>query len=396
MDFAFDRDQLAWLEEIRAFLRVHLTAELVHEGKTRGFDHGLEPPGPELIRFRAEVAKQGWSTLTWPVEFGGLARSPIYQHILVNEFEFWGAPRIGLEFTSIAPMIIRFGTAENKADLLPRIASGELTFALGYSEPNAGTDLASLRTRAELDGDTWVINGQKAWNSTAHSSNHEWLCVRTDPIAPKHKGLSVIVVPLDAPGIEVRPLQTWADTRTNEVFFTDVRVPKSNLIGEVNQAWSYITGALALERAAMASSGDLRRLLAELVSACRAPLPDGRRPIDDAVVRRGLAGLEADVEVAVLMGRRGASLLESGEVPLVEVTAEKVFGSELRQRMADLGTRVFGLYGLLGTGEPAAVADGEFEHMYRHAPVWRFGGGASEVLRDTIAQRGHGMPRPGR
>ncbi|HEX5206080.1 MAG TPA: acyl-CoA dehydrogenase family protein [Actinoplanes sp.] len=392
MEFELDDDQRAWREEVRAFLAENFSPELLTLRKERGY----ESNDGVLLDFRRKVGEKGWFGLNWPKEYGGLALGPIYQHILVNEFEYWGAPGPDLTVTSVAPMIMRNGTEINKQEWLPPIARGEITCAVGYSEPNAGTDLASLRTKAELDGDEWVINGQKIWNSQAHVASHEWLCVRTDPEAPKHRGISVIMVPIDTPGIEIRPLITWDGFRTNETFFTDVRVPRTNLIGEVNRGWQYITGALDLERGALTNAGDLRRAVDEIIEASRLVRSDGTRPMDNPDVRRRIAQLEADVDVAVLMGMEAASLLETGGIPTVAVTAEKIFSSELRQRIADLGTQMLGLDGVLSGSDPFAVPGGGFEKLYRSAPLLRFGGGANEVLRDVIAQRGHGMPGYGR
>jgi 3-oxocholest-4-en-26-oyl-CoA dehydrogenase alpha subunit len=392
MDFELDSDQRAWRDEVRAFLRENVTADLVRERAERGFEH----PGGHLAAFRKKVGEKGWWGLNWPTEYGGLGLGPVYQHILVNEFEYWGVPGPDLTVTSVAPMIMRYGTQQNKEEFLPQIARGELSVAVGYSEPNAGTDLASLKTRADLDGDEWVINGQKIWNSLAHMATHEWLCVRTDADAPKHRGISVIMVPINSPGIEVRPLITWDDFRTNETFFTDVRVPKTNLIGEVNRGWQYITGALDLERGALTNAGDLRRAVDEVIAAARVTLSDGSRPLDNPDVRRKIAQLDADVEVCVLMSLEAASLLESGQIPTSAVTEEKIISSELRQRIADVGTQMLGLQGVLLRDSEYAVPGGGFEKLYRSAPLLRFGGGANEVLRDVIAQRGHGMPTYGR
>ena len=392
MDFELDSDQRAWRDEVRAFLRENVTEGLVRERAERGFEH----PGGHLASFKKKVGEKGWWGLNWPTEYGGLGLGPVYQHILVNEFEYWGVPGPDLTVTSVAPMIMRYGTQGNKEEFLPQIARGDLSVAVGYSEPNAGTDLASLKTRADLDGDEWVINGQKIWNSLAHMATHEGLCVRTDQKAPKHRGISVIMVPIDSPGIEVRPLITWDDFRTNETFFTDVRVPRTNLIGEVNRGWQYITGALDLERGALTNAGDLRRAVDEVIAAARVTLSDGSRPLDNPDVRRKIAQLDADVEVCVLMSLEAASLLESGQIPTSAVTEEKIISSELRQRIADVGTQMLGLQGLLARDSEYAVPGGGFEKLYRSAPLLRFGGGANEVLRDVIAQRGHGMPTYGR
>ncbi|MFT4082137.1 MAG: acyl-CoA dehydrogenase family protein [Nocardioides sp.] len=396
MEFELDVEQEAWLEEVRAFLREHVTPELRRELA----EHDLEFPDGEVAAFRRKLGERGWFGLNWPTEYGGLGLGPIHQHLLVSEFEYWGVPAPDLTVTSVAPMIMRHGTERNKAEFLPPIARGEMVCAVGYSEPGAGTDLAALRTRAVLEGDAetgeWVINGAKIWNSGAQRSTHEWLCVRTDPDAPRHRGISVIIVPIDAPGVTVRPLIAWSGYRTNEVFFDDVRVPAGNLIGEVNQGWRYITGALDLERGALTNSGDLRRAVDDLLTLVREPREDGRVPAEDPEVRHRLAGLDADVEAARLMGYEAASLLEEGVIPSIEVSVEKIFTSELRQRIATVALDLLGPAGLLAHRSPGAPGEGRFERLYRSAPLLRFGAGTNEVLRDVIAQRGHRMPSYGR
>ncbi|CAM3274233.1 acyl-CoA dehydrogenase [Mycobacterium intermedium] len=392
MDFELDTGQREWLSEVREFLRQNATPAL----KAEIAAHGLEYPDGEVAAFRRKIGERGWFGLNWPTEYGGLGLTAMHQHLLMSEFEYAGVPGPDLTVTSVAPMIMRHGTEQNKKEFLPPIARGELVCAVGYSEPNAGTDLASLRTRAVRDGDEWVINGSKIWNSGAQRCTHEWLCVRTDPEARRHRGISVLMVPIDSPGIEIRPLYAWSGYRTNETFFNDVRVPVTNLIGEVNKGWTYITGALDLERGALTNAGDLRRALNELIALAAVPLRDGAVPGDDPVFRRRLAQADADVEVATLMGYEAASLLDGGSIPSVEVSVEKIFTSELRQRIADLAIDLLGPDGLMAHRAPAAPGDGFFERLYRVSPLMRFGGGTNEVLRDVIAQRGHGMPSYGR
>lgn len=392
MEFELDDEQRAWLAEVRQFLRDNVTPAL----RAEMAEHDLEFQGGELTAFRRKIGERGWFGLNWPREYGGLGLTAMHQHLLMSEFEYWGVPGPDLTVTSVAPMIMRHGTEQNKAEFLPPIAKGEIVCAVGYSEPSAGTDLASLRTRAVRDGDEWVINGSKIWNSGAQRCTHEWLCVRTDPDAKKHRGISVIMVPVDSPGVEVRPLYAWSGYRTNETFFRDVQVPAGNLIGEVNKGWTYITGALDLERGALTNAGDLRRALDELVSLAGRPLRDGSVPAHQPAFRRRLAQAEADVEAAKLMGYEAASLLDSGQIPSVEVSVEKIFTSELRQRIADLALDLLGPDGLLAHRSAAAPLGGFFERLYRVSPLMRFGGGANEVLRDVIAQRGYGMPSYGR
>ncbi|GLP74582.1 acyl-CoA dehydrogenase [Mycobacterium antarcticum] len=392
MDVGLNRAQREWVDEVRAFLYDNVSPALEAEFA----EHGLELLGGEVSAFRRRVGEKGWFGVSWPTEYGGLGLDAMHQHLLMREFEYRGVPGPDLTVTSVAPMIIRHGTEQNKQEFLAPIAKGEIICAVGYSEPDAGTDLASLRTRAVRDGDHWVINGSKIWNSGAQRSTHEWLCVRTDPDAPRHRGISVIIVPLDCPGIEVRPLTAWSGYRTNEVFFRDVRVPAANLIGQENRGWTYITGALDLERGALTNAGDLRRALDDLQRLARQPRRDGSVPTDTPAFGRRLAQAEADVDVAMLMGLEAAALLDTGVIPTVEVSVEKIFTSELRQRIADLAIDLLGPDGLLVHRTAGAPADGVFERLYRAAPLMRFGGGANEVLRDVIAQRGHGMPSYGR
>ncbi len=396
MDFELDAGQRAWLTEVREFLHDNVTEEL----KAELAAHDLELPDGEVARFRRKIGAKGWFGLNWPREYGGLSGDgdlgATHLHLLMSEFEYWGVPGPDLTVTSVAPMIMRHGTEKNKIEWLPPIARGQMICAVGYSEPDAGTDLANLRTSATRDGQEWVINGTKIWNSGAQRATHEWLCVRTDPDAVRHRGISVIIVPIDSPGVEIRPLYAWSGYRTNEVHFRDVRVPVTNLVGEVNRGWTYITGALDLERGALTNPGDLRRAVVELRELAVRPRRDGTVPADSAALRRRLVQAEADVAVATLMGYEAASILDSGVIPTVEVSVEKVFTSELRQRIADLALDLLGPDGLLAHRSPQAPLTGKFERLYRAAPLMRFGGGTNEVLRDIIAQRGHGMPSYGR
>src|SRR6195952_1578113 len=389
VDFELDDEQRAWLAEVRQFLRDNVTAAL----RAEMAEHDLEYQGGELSAFRRKIGDEGWFGLNWPREYGGLGLTAMHQHLLMSEFEYAGVPGPDLTVTSVAPMIMRHGTEQNKKEFLPGIARGEIVCAVGYSEPNAGTDLASLRTRAVRDGDDWVINGSKIWNSGAQRCTHEWLCVRTDPDAPRHRGISVIMVPTDLPGIQIRPLYAWSGYRTNEAFFDEVRVPVGNLIGELNRGWTYITGALDLERGALTNAGDLRRALNDLTDLAAR---DNSALLQAPGLRRRLAQAEGDVEAAELMGLQAASLLESGVIPTIEVSVEKIFTSELRQRIADLALDILGPDGLLAYRSPGAPEGGKFERLYRVSPLMRFGGGTNEVLRDVIAQRGHGMPSYGR
>jgi alkylation response protein AidB-like acyl-CoA dehydrogenase len=284
-----------------------------------------------------------------------------------------------------------YGSEAQKAQYLPGIFRGEIRFAIGYSEPNAGSDLASLRTRAVRVGDEWVINGQKIWTSLAESSTHVWLAVRTDPDAKKHQGISLLIVPIDAKGVTVRPLVTLSGTRTNETFYDDVRVPLDALVGPENGGWNIVMHALNHERVGLAPTGNLARLFDQLVDHLRRERPEA---LADPVVRRRLA----EVKVALFRQRalaiRNAVTISKGRIAPAEASMAKVFGSELRHALSTLAMDLLGRFGGLSreAGELAPL-EGRAESTFRASPILRFGGGANELQRSIIATRGLGMPR---
>jgi alkylation response protein AidB-like acyl-CoA dehydrogenase len=246
-----------------------------------------------------------------------------------------------------------------------------------------------LRTSARVDGDEWVINGTKTWNTGAHTHTHEWLAVRTGGAG--RRGISIIVVPLDAEGVQITPIWTWGDQRTNEVHFDAVRVPRGHLIGEVNMGWTYITAALDLERATLGSVGGLRRLVDGIRDATEDMFVDGRSLCEDEPVRLQLAELHARVQIAQLLSYAAASSKDA-DVAGIQATALKLMTSELLTRIASVGMSLLGRRGQLAAGDPEAPLQGLLERAYRLAPVYRFGGGTNEVLRDIVARRACGMP----
>jgi alkylation response protein AidB-like acyl-CoA dehydrogenase len=292
----------------------------------------------------------------------------------------------------IAPAIMRFGTDEQRKYYAPKIWSGEITCALGYSEPDAGTDLASLKTRAVRDGDDYVINGQKIWTSGAHMSSHVWLATRTDPEAPKHRGISVFIVPLTTPGITIRPIWVMSGARTNEVFYENVRVPKSALIGEENRGWYIIANALDHERVTVGIDDfiDLIQMWDGFMAYVEATRPD---VLSDQVARRRLAELKLDLHAHRGLLLSNASIVATGETPTMEASMVKIWGSELRHRLTDTMTDLLGRSGLLNYESADDPIVGRIEQQYRYAPVVRFAGGTNEVQRNIIAQRGLGLPR---
>ncbi|MEH7098079.1 acyl-CoA dehydrogenase family protein [Neobacillus vireti] len=390
MRFQLTEEQLTWQQEIREFLREIITPELLHEVE----ENEDKPTGPLEREYRRRLVEKGWAAINWPKEMGGLGLTAIEKFIFHEEFVYAKAPHpTGAALSIVAPAIFMFGTEENKKEWLPKIMAGEADFALGYSEPNAGTDLAGLQTTAVLDGDEWVINGQKTWNTLGHKVTHQWVAVRTDPALPKHKGISVIIIPNHAPGVTLVKQRTWGNHTTNDVFFENVRVPKNNLIGEANQGWRILTGALDSERVLMGGSAELRRVYDDLVNFCKHTIIDGQLLITRPDVKNKLAELHVDLEIAKLFGYRGASLLDSGREISSEASMMKVFATELYTKVADYGMQIVNMYGQLNKEDESAPLAGELEHLYRLAPFHRFGGGTNEVQRNIIAQRGLGLPR---
>ena len=387
MDFGWEQEYRDFREEVRTLIRAHQTPELqreqseVREGR----------PGPLMQAFRTELDGLGWLRMCWPEEYGGQGRSPWYQFILIEELEYWGMPYNMLSVSSVAPAIMAFGSEDQKKKYLPGVWNGTVSFAIGYTEPNAGTDLASLETRAIRDGDDWVINGQKIFTSQAEVSTHIWLAARTDPDAPKHRGISMFIVPTDTPGITITPMWTMSGMRTNQTFYDNVRVPSDALIGEENRGWYTLTHALDHERVALAPTSGLGRNFDSLIEHLRE-----RRPelLKDRAVRLRLAEMKLDLHTQRALAAKNGSIIAHGGTPTMEASMAKVWSSELRYRMHSLAMDLLGRYGGL-TRESSEVAPmgGRLESSYRMSPILRFGGGTNEIQRSIIAQRGLGLPR---
>jgi alkylation response protein AidB-like acyl-CoA dehydrogenase len=386
MDFEWEPEHKAFRDELRAFIAQWRTPELLKEyAETYG-------GGGERIRaFHDAIDERGWMRMCWAPEVGGEGRSMLYHYIFVEEMEYWGMPYGNLTFTSIAPSIQAFGSDEQKQAYLPGIYRGEYCFALGYSEPNAGTDLASLRTRAVRDGDDWLINGQKIWTSLADVSTHIWLAVRTDPDARKHAGISIVIVPTDTPGVTIRPLHTMYGGHTNETFYDDVRVPVANTVGGINQGWPIVMHALNHERVGLAATGALARLYDQLVEHLREERPDR---LADPVVRRRLADLQLRIREHRVLALQNAWIISKGGTPISEASLAKVSGTELRTHLANVAMDLLGRSGGLSaaSGDDAPF-EGRSEFNFRLSPIFRFGGGTNEVMRDIVAAAGLGLPR---
>ena len=391
MRFEFTEDQLVWRDEVRDFLRQNVTPELKEE--KRNSDPVTN--GPLAKAFLEKVEKKGWVGVGWPEEYGGMGETMIKQFIFMEEFRSAKAPAMGMTLTSLAPTIMQVGSEKMKKEWIPKIVSGEVELALGYSEPDAGSDLANLKTKAEIDGDEFVINGQKIWNSEGHVATHEFLACRTDPDAAKHKGISIILVPIDHPGVTVTPIHTWGDMRTNQVFFDNVRVPRDNLVGNLNEGWNYAMMALNLERFDIGSIADVRSLLVELVEFLKETTIDGEVLSKNILVRQHVAQLYAELELCKWLCYAAASIIDEKQFPIKEMLMGKIMGSELKAKVGDIGTQLMDLYGQLRQHSKWVPLNGDLERLYRVAPFYRFGGGTNEILRDIVAQKGLQLPRAG-
>jgi hypothetical protein len=316
------------------------------------------------------------------------------QLIFTDEAAVAGVPVPFLTINTVGPTIMKYGTEEQKSFYLPKIASGELHFSIGYSEPGAGTDLASLRTRAVRDGDEYVINGQKMWTSLISYADYVWLAARTDPDLPRHKGLSMIIVPTDSPGFSWTPVPTLAGIATSATYYSDVRVPVTNLVGAENQGWPLITNQLNHERVALTSAAPMQTALREVTRwAAQTPGPGGGQVIDAEWVRISLARVHARTEVLKLLNWRVASEIDNGQqLGPAAASATKVYGTELTIEACRLLMEVLGPNATVSAGSPGALLAGRVERMHRSALILTFGGGTNEIQRDIIAAAALGLP----
>jgi len=370
--------------DVLEFLARHQSADLIDEIMTTS---GLYV-GPLELLAQQEMALRGWYGLSWPTANGGSGASTAVTTALVECLEYYLAPRIPPTAEYVAPMIIRHGTAEQQADWLPQILDGRMHVALGYSEPEAGTDLASLRSRARRAATGWTLDGEKVWNSHAHRCTHELLALRTGSVADRHRGVSLFLVPIDLKGISYHEIETWGDVRTNRLVLDGVEVPDSALLGEVDQGWRCIVGALERERISLGTSGHLLRLFDEFIAAARWTQEQGRAVSEETMngLRTYWPRLLGCHRLAVAAARR----VDEGEPAATEACMLKVSTTELRSEFAAWAIVAASRFQQL---PPGSLLESLPEWLYRRAPFHRFGGGTNEVLRDIIAQRGIGLTR---
>jgi alkylation response protein AidB-like acyl-CoA dehydrogenase len=388
MELRFGEKEEALRSEVQTFLKEHLPQrDSARDARTD--DTAFEA----AKKFNAELGRRGWIAPAWPKQYGGLGASIYEQMIFNEEFGYHGAPDTGTRgfgVGMIGPTLIIHGNEEQKSEHLPKITSGEAIWCQGYSEPGAGSDLASLQTRATRDGDDYVVNGQKIWTSGGHRANWMFLLARTDPDAPKHRGISFFLLDIkNTPGVTVRPLINMANRHHfNEVFFEDVRIPRRNLVGEENRGWYVGMTLLDFERSGIGATAGQRRTLEKMTEWLKAA-PAYKR--DRA--RLGLANLVIENNVCKYLGYRIGYIQAKGQVPNYEASVVKIFQSELGQRIYRFGVNMLGLPGQLMPEQPNAPFEGDLPENYLTSVPSTIYSGSNEIQRNIIATRGLGLPR---
>ena len=390
MDFAFTPDEERFREELHQLLLSHLPGDWAKRGLAEPIDSEERHALADLIS--KQLAERKWLTMAWPEQFGGLDASYLMQYLFNEEMAYLDAPGGGgVGVTSVGPAIMMYGSEEQQRIYLPRIANADDRWAALYSEPGAGSDLASIQTRAVRDGDEYVINGLKTWVAGADRATMGWLAARTDPNGPKHRGLSTFAVPMDDPGVEIRPIENLAGERQlSEVLLHDVRVPIENRVGPENRGWYHVASTLDFERSGVASYARGKRHIEQLVDLVKenSTLSDQRQ-----AVRYELADRWIELQVGFNVAQRIPWLQTQGISPNHEASVSKVYGSEMTQRIAGTGVRLLGMAGLLQRGTDGAPAGGAFARHYLTSAGSTIAAGTSEIQRNIIAQRGLGLPR---
>lgn len=390
MDFDLSAEELSFEAEVVAFLEANHSDEVM-DPNPEHLSQTVETPAKRA--FMGKLATQGWLGMSWPKQYGGQEKSGIYDFLLTEALARFGTPQPGKGVGIVGKTIIRNGNEELKAYFLPRIIRGEIEFAIGYSEPQAGSDAASMQLKATRDEARggWVLSGHKTWTTSAHFADWYWVGARTGE--HKHKGISLFLIPMDHEGFEIHPTYTIGDERTNEVFFNDVFVPDSHVVGEVGKGWTYICEALDLERFAMLPVGPVEMKLTGLIEYVREATLDGEPLAKDPVVRLTIAKLRTDLEVARKLQRKVISEALKNRVPTIEAAMYKMWQSQLGQRIANAALDLMGPDGQLKPGQPEAPVNGRYERSYRYTVVDTIGGGTSEVQKNIIAGRGLGLPK---
>ncbi len=386
MDFEFSVKEQDIIQDVREFLRSESTPELLEESHHLGHIYG----GTEGRKFIKKFAANGWLVPDWPKEYGGLGSSAMLTFAIKEEMAMAAVPIIFVAAHMAGPTIMHFASDEMKEKWLLPIARGEVEFALGYTEPQAGSDLSSLEIHAADSGDHFIVNGGKSFNTHSHVADYHWLATITDPEAKRYQGMSMMIVDLKSPGIEIRPMITMAGWQTNEVFYNDVVVPKNHLVGEINQGFYYLMSALDFER--MFPLAAYERIFNEIVSYTKDTSVAGQPLSKQPLIRQKLAQLKIELEANKLLFFRLAHIIDKGQIPNYQSSMQKLFATETAQHITQAGMEILGYHGLLKKGSRHAVLEGLIEQSYRTSIVETIYAGTSEVQRNIIALRGLKLP----
>jgi alkylation response protein AidB-like acyl-CoA dehydrogenase len=391
MNIELTTQQKALQQEVREYMKTVMTPALLEEMKVGEFKEG---GGPEFRKQYARMGADGWIGLSWSKELGGKELSHIEQYIFTDEVVRSGFAYPFLTTESTTPVIAANANAEVREEVVGGVKQGKVVIAIGYSEPNAGTDLASLTTRAERDGDHWIINGQKMWTSLANFADYVWLAARTDQEATKkHKGLTMFLVPTNIEGFSYTPVHTLG-VRTNATYYSDIRLPDKYRVGEVNAGWKLITGQLNIERLSLFTHGQVDSLYQEVCQwAATTNTPKGGKLIELPWVQHNLAKVRSGLEVVKLICWKQAWSMDQGPLNMADASVAKVYSSEFFVELYRMLLEVMGQAGTIAPHSPGAVLKGKLEFRWRVGAVLTFGGGANEVQRDIIAMAGLWMPR---
>ncbi len=390
MNFEFSEQEQAFAAEVERFLDQHDTREVMDVTRENMAQIADTPARQAFI---GKLAERGWLGMAWPREYGGSEQEGIYEYLLNEALARRGAPQIGKGVGIVGKTLIRHGSEKLKREFLPQILHGEIQFAIGYSEPQAGSDAAAMALRATRDGDGWRLNGQKMFTTSAHFADWYWVGARTDPSAPKHRGISLFLLRMNDPGLTVQPMPTMGDEITNMVFFDNVWVGDDYLVGELNKGFQYISEALDLERFTMFTFSPIEQRMEELVEFVRHEERDGKPLREDPVVRQRIAQLTTQVEVARVIGLRFvAKSMKGGAAPTAEASAYKLYATELSRRLANAALDIVGPAGQLRVHTEEAPMRGRPELTYRYTVIDTIGGGTSEIQKNIIARRKLGLP----
>ncbi|MBP8925243.1 MAG: acyl-CoA dehydrogenase family protein [Pseudomonadales bacterium] len=391
MDFEFSAEEREFIRQVDEFLKENYSPDVMDPSRE---NMAQVSDTPERRAFMKKVSKRGWLGITWPKEHGGQDGSGIYEYLLNEKLSAVGAPGIGKGVGIVGKTLISVGSEKLKKEFLPQILNADVEFAVGYSEPGAGSDAAAMRLKAERKGDGWVLNGQKIFTTSAHFADWYWVGARTDTSRPKHDGITLFLIPMNHPGLTVHAMYTMGGERTNGVFFDNVDVPDEYRVGELNKGFQYIAEALDVERFTLFTFSPIRARVQLLCDFVKTAVRDGKPLREDPVIRQRIAQLATECEVGRLLGVKFiTAAMQGGKTPTIEASCYKLYTTELSLRVANATMDIVGAGAQLALDTEGAPLRGRPERCYTYTVIDTIGGGSSEVQKNIIARRHLGLPK---